>query len=344
MARRALLVGNPTARSGLAEGRIRRALEAMHARGWAARFVSTEPDRRTVGVVRDALSEGGLDVVVYLGGDGTFGEVAEGLLAADTGCALGMLPSGTANDQGKSFGISSDEAALDRNLDVIEAGFVQLIDVGRVERLDPSGAVTSEALFFDSVGWGFQSDVLRVRNRDRLRVAKVPLLRDLYRDQAVYAGAALNRYLSSWTRPTKFSATVVADGQTVVYEKLTDLVISATAIYGGEWVLERLSEPDDGLFELVPFQGRRELFSKAIRDLRHLPVWQEHLDALGVTHSRGLAAATFDLRFHRKDGRPIAAQLDGEEWSGGFHYRVSVIPRALPLVVDEHWVPPWQLG
>ncbi len=344
MAPRVLLVGNPTARSGAAERRIRRAISAMEARGWAPRFLSTEPNGRTVAVVRDAIREGGLDVVVYLGGDGTFAEVAKGLLAADAPCPMGMLPSGTANDQGKSFGIRSDEASLARNLDVIEAGFVRPIDVGQIERLDEGGCATEEELFFDSVGWGLQSDVLSVRNRDRRRVARVPVLRALYRDQAVYAGAALNRYLSSWVKPTKFDATVEADGQTTAFEALIDLVISATPIYGGEWVLERLAEPDDGVFELVPFQGRRDLFSKVVRDLRHLPVWQEHLDALGITHSRGFSAGRFDVRLARP-GRPaVAAQVDGEEWVAGRHFRVTVLPRRLPLVVDEDWFPPWQLG
>ena len=53
-----------------------------------------------------------------MGGDGTFREVATGLL--DSGraedVALAMLPTGTANDQGKSFGLDAGEAALERNV------------------------------------------------------------------------------------------------------------------------------------------------------------------------------------------------------------------------------------
>lgn len=348
---RYLLVGNPTARSGKAAARIERALAAMRARGWDAELLATEPEGRTVGLVRDAVRGDQWDVVVYMGGDGTFAEVAKGVLlgnpagAASTGqgVKMGMLPSGTANDQGKSFGIGASESALEANLDIIEADHAIAMDVGRVDRLDDSDRADRTELFFDNVGWGLQSDILSQRNRDREVVSQIPLLRDVYRDQAVYAGAAVGKMLGSYLEPTKFDVTVEADERRVVYVGLTDLVINNTPVYAGSWVLDRLSDPDDGVFELAPFQGRFDMLSKGIRDLKDLPIWEEHLEAIGLSHSKGMTAAGFDLTFRREGREQIDCQIDGEEWCAGRFFRVQVLAGKLPLIVREDWVPHWKI-
>ena len=61
-------------------------------------------------------------------------EVAAGLYtsARREHAALGMLPTGTANDQGRSFGLHADEAALERNVDVIRAAHETRLDVGEL--------------------------------------------------------------------------------------------------------------------------------------------------------------------------------------------------------------------
>ncbi len=335
---RVLLVGNPTAQSGKAAHRIERTLAAMEARGWSAEGLATEPEGRTVSKVAEVA--GHHDCVVYLGGDGTFAEVAKGILLSGAAVPMGMMPSGTANDQGKSFGIRSSTDALHDNLDVIADQHVIGLDVGHVERL-VDGRPTDEDLFFDSAGWGFSPDVLVARNRDRERVKQVPLLREIYRDQAVYAGAALQRYLASWVEPTKFTARIVADGVHRHYDGLTDLIVKNTAIYAGSWVLEPSARPDDGQMELVPMQGRMDMASKAIRDLAAVPVWQHHLDLLGVTHAEGLSCSELELRFERPGARDITGQLDGEEWLAGDAFRVTVQKNRLPLVVRRGWQPPW---
>jgi len=342
MAKRILLVGNPTAQSGRAAARIEAALGKLAARGHAVQFQPTAPGGLTVQLVKDRLAGGGYDVVVYLGGDGTFREVAKGVIVAGGDIPMGMLPSGTANDQGKSFGISASSEALDRNVEVIDRAFVRPIDAGRIVRLGPDGVADAEDLFFDSAGFGLNPDILARRNLDREVVGQIPLLREVYRDQLVYAGAALRRYLASWVEPTKFRAEIVSDGVAHVYDGLTDLILKATAIYGGSWVLDRESEPDDGLFEVVPIQGRRDWFSKGIRDLAVFPIDQGALDKVGVTHSEGFRGGHFEITLERPGRQDIQSQIDGEEWKPGGRFRVEVVPRVLPLIVPERWRAPWK--
>ncbi len=342
MSRKILLVGNPTAQSGKAESRILDAQVAMKARGWSSRLLPTQPAGRTVALVAADVDATDVDTVVYLGGDGTFADVAKGLLAAKRRVPMGMLPSGTANNQGRSFGVSSSPGALEENLDVIATGHETLLDVGQVEKLDEQGHALATELFFDSVGWGFHADVLEQRNKDRDVVERIPFLRELYRDQAVYAGAALNRYLTSWVEPTTFDAIVETRGAIHRYTLLTDVIINGTPVYAGDWVLDRMAEPDDGRMELVPVKGRRELLAKALLDFRRSPLWREHIEAIGSIHSVGYSADEFELRFTRPGKYDIPCQIDGEEWEAGDSFRVRVLANRLPLLTPPEFVPPWR--
>src|SRR5438105_15757723 len=114
----AVLVANPTAHSGKAADWIRHARAQLDAAQIPHRFVATEPEGATVDRVREAIDDDGARVIIYMGGDGTFAEVAKGILGSPHAheIAMGMLPTGTANDQGKSFGLDTGPAALPRNV------------------------------------------------------------------------------------------------------------------------------------------------------------------------------------------------------------------------------------
>ena len=339
-----LLVGNPTAQSGRAGGYLERALRGLRERGCDARLLPTEPGGRTVGLVTRAVEEEEPDVVVCMGGDGTFNEVGRGLLAASRSVPLGMLPMGTANDQGRSLGVRPGPRAIEKNLGIILAGHLVELDVGRCEVLDEEGRTTEEMLFFDCVGWGMQPEILGQRNRERARVAKVPVLRKIYRDQAVYIKTALGKVARSFIEPTKFSAEVTSDGEMRRWDGLTDLVISNTPVYAGDWISDRYAESDDGKLELVPMQGRRDWASKIVRDARVLPLFQEDLDRLGLKHAESYAASNFLIQLTRPARDGIASQIDGEEWVVGTRFRVTVLTQHLPVITPADFVPPWRFG
>jgi diacylglycerol kinase family enzyme len=338
--KRALLVANPTAQSGRAARWIDDARQALVARGLEVEVMHTLPERGTIAAVAERLDRGGVDLAIYLGGDGTFHEVATGVLRAAKPVPMGMLPSGTANDQGLSFGIKRGE--IERNVDVIAAGHLTLLDVGQVQKLDHDGGVLRESYFYDTCGWGIHPDILVVRNRQRARVAKIPLLREIYRDQAIYVSSSLGKLFESYFSPVKFTCEIVADGVPHRLTGMTDIIISGTPVYAGHWVLDRHAEPDDGKFELVPMQGRRDWASKTLRDLAASPIWQEQLDHLGLTHSEGFSARRFELDFFRLGKGELTAQVDGEEWGSGDRYRVDVLANRLPLITPADFVAPWK--
>ena len=328
-----LLVGNPTAQSGKNKERIDRALALLQAAGIPADLLPTLPEGKTVAAVREALDGGTHRVVIAMGGDGTFREVAAGLYTSKRReeVAMGMLPTGTANDQGKSFGLEALPEALERNVAVIAAGHETRLDAGIYRA---GGASAAPDYFFDSAGWGLSARVLAQRNKDRAVVETLGPIKELYRDHAVYAGAFVKTFLESYVIDDKLRVVATIDGQHVELEGLTDLIIKNTRVYAGAWVFDESSRHDDGIFELVPFVGKRDWASKALIDLAAVPLDEKMLEELGLEHSKTLRGSSFDLEIYDPEGgAPLAAQVDGEEWPANPKVRIDVSPRALRLII-----------
>jgi diacylglycerol kinase family enzyme len=330
-----LLVANAAAQSGRNAAHIQHALTWLASHGVACEVFTTLAGGGTIDAVTRALDTSAVHIVIAMGGDGTFREVAAGLLASTRReeVALGMLPTGTANDQGRSFGLDAGEAALEPNLAVILAGHETRLDAGRIRALNLMGAILAESVFFDSAGWGISARVLAARNADRHVVESIDVLRDVYRDNLVYAGAFIRTFLESYVASDTFEALISADGVQHELLGLTDLVVKGTRVYAGSWVFDRTSAHDDGLFEVVPFQGKLDWASKAILGLDATPLTEDILSTLGIEHSRDFRAAKLAIAFTRPADVPHVAQIDGEEWVASDRVEIDVVRQALRLVV-----------
>ena len=108
-----------------------------------------------------ALAEG-YDVVVAVGGDGTWSHVADRVLASGRqDVAFGILPAGTGNDFGRNLGYDPGDAA--EAVRVLAAGHVRRVDVGRVETPSaPDHAPTEmeSRHFLNVIGFGFDVAVI----------------------------------------------------------------------------------------------------------------------------------------------------------------------------------------
>jgi diacylglycerol kinase family enzyme len=328
-----LLVGNPTAQSGLNEIRIAKAHEAIVAKGARCELFSTLPGGATVAALGKQLAHNAPDVVVAMGGDGTFREVGAALM--DSGLAgqivMGMLPTGTANDQGRSFGLIAGDDALERNVEVLLRGRTTPLDAVDLTGLALDGQEQFRAWSFDSVGWGLSARVLLERNKDRAFVEKLGPLRLVYRDLMVYAGAFSRVFMDSFVTDHTFSVLLRVDGKEHELHGVTDLIIKNTRVYAGAWVLDRSSEPNDGLVEVVPFRNQADWVAKAIVDHDGNPLPDVLRDPGGVVAKDLLRGAEIELSF--KGGVLPLAQFDGEEADPSPRARIRVHPRALSLVV-----------
>jgi len=331
----AVLFANPTAQSGVAAEWIKTARAHLDAAGVPHRFEATAPAGGTVELVRKAVDDDGHRVVIYMGGDGTFAEVAKGILASAhaSQVAMGMLPTGTANDQGKSFGLGAGAGALSRNVEVIAHGATLRIDVGMIT-IEGETPAPRRDLFFDSFSIGLGAATLATRNRDRELVGKIPGLGMFYRNNLVYAGALAQRWLESYVTDVKFDLHATIDGKPYRFTDLLDLIVKNTRIFGGEWVLDPRAEADDGRFELIPIIGRRDFTQKILSTFRASPISESDLRNLGFDLAPPVPGRRFVLEV-KVDGPRPACQFDGEEVPAGDRYTIEVAPRCLRLIVPR---------
>ena len=118
------------------DARVRKAVQALRRDGHLIEVrVTWEPGdaaRLTAEAVAEARNEG-LDCIVAGGGDGTINEVFAAAYAAGlpAGCALGVLPLGTANDFAHAAGVPVDD--LTAALRIAASAPSRAIDLGLVD-------------------------------------------------------------------------------------------------------------------------------------------------------------------------------------------------------------------
>ena len=335
--KRYILVGNPTAQSGQNSERIAKAKALLEEGGVRCELQNTLPDGETIPALASLLAVDPPDVVVAMGGDGTFREVGAALMVSGVRdrVAMGMLPTGTANDQGQSFGLAAGEDSLARNVSVLLKARETLLDAVSLERVGAHGEHQGHDFFFDSAGWGLSARVLLERNRDREAVDKMGPIRHLYRDHLVYAGAFARVFMDSFLRDHTFDVSFNADGQHHEWKGLTDLIVKNTRIYAGAWVLDRSARHDDGLVELVPFRDQADWVQKAFVDHKGNLLPDALKDPASRIATDHVSARLIELRFSGPS-LPLA-QLDGEEANPSPIARIQVHREALRLIVPESY-------
>ncbi|MBL8897552.1 MAG: NAD(+)/NADH kinase [Planctomycetes bacterium] len=167
---RALILSNPIAGSGRAEGKARALIARLEERGVRCEHLATHAR----GEARAFASERsrGFDLVVAVGGDGTLNEVIDGL--PQDAPPLGLLPAGTANVLAHELGLPVEGAPC---ADVLLAGHRRELDLMRV-----NGRVS-----FLMVGVGFDAAVLlELERRRRGPISKLSYLRPIAQAFARY--------------------------------------------------------------------------------------------------------------------------------------------------------------
>lgn len=184
--RRHFVIFNPASGRGRGRRRIQR---YRHLLEGALEHVSFGETTRA-GAERelaDRAVDEGYDVVVAVGGDGTWSHVADRLLASGRDdVAFGILPAGTGNDFGRNLGYDPGDAA--EAVRVLADGHVRRVDVGRVETPsapDHDPQAMEARHFLNVIGFGFDIAVIDAAARARfLRgelLYKVTALQQLFR-------------------------------------------------------------------------------------------------------------------------------------------------------------------
>lgn len=120
------VIANPAA----GRGRGRKALERVRSLlGPQDELVMSQGPGDSERLAAEAAAAGH-PVVTVMGGDGTLGEVINGIAVSGFRAALGVLPVGTANDFAIYVGVPTD---LERAVAIVRAGHLRRVDLGLVE-------------------------------------------------------------------------------------------------------------------------------------------------------------------------------------------------------------------
>lgn len=295
-----LLVRNPVAGQRDVEDDLRRVLSYLAERGWDVSVRLTERQGHATELAREAAAQG-YDMVVAVGGDGTIGEVAEGLVGTTT--TLGVLPVGTGNQWAHMLDLPVwspvyRSALLDASRILVE-GDHRRIDVGKAD----------EHYFVMWCGIGFDAQV--AQDVEPHREARRNLGNLTY-----FVVAVAEAFFMRGTRTT-----VVVDGRALRYRAML-VVIANAQLYGASFKLAPEARLDDGLLDIFVFRG-----SNLIDVFWHyaLLALGRHAGSRGldVLRGRNVYVLTEDTLPTHVDGNPV----------GTTPLSVEVIPRALSVVV-----------
>jgi YegS/Rv2252/BmrU family lipid kinase len=241
----------------------------------------------------ERIAESRPDRVAVAGGDGTVGPVAE--VAGRIDVPLAVIPTGTANDFARAYGIPDDP---------VEAA--ELAAAGQDTKPLELGRLSDGRPFVNVASAGLAS--VAARNAQPLKPRLGPL--------AYGVGAA-----RAATTEAPLEATVRVDGDTVFDDRSWQVIVAVSGAFGGgSGVAE--ANPDDGRLDVVILPaGSRLGLARRAWGLRTRTIASQR----DVEHHRGRLVEV-DL--------PANGELnvDGEIREGGLD-RVTVEPHAFRLVV-----------
>ncbi len=286
--RRAVVIANPAARRAVPTETIRRAaVRALP--GWDVQVAETRASADAPRLAAEA-ARAGVDAVVACGGDGTLNGVLNGLVeSGNPRPVVGLIPAGTANVWAKEARIPRDP---ERALALLDTGVRVPLDLG----VATIGDASRRFLLMCGVGLD-AATVRRVEARPGLKRRLGPVA---FGAQGLVAVA----------RERPWPVRIEVDGVEVAVGLLTLAVAGNTRLYGGVARITAGARLDDGLLDLVTFEGA--------------PGWR----ALPVALRQ--AGAALRGRLGRTDVRGVAYRRGGH---------VSIRPeRALPVQVDGEWI------
>lgn len=280
------------------------------AEGWDVVIRPTEAVGHATELARTAVAAGHR-LVFAAGGDGTLGEVANGL--AGTAVVMAPLPVGTANSFAQELQLPLPGLLHPHRLlqvtDALAAGRVQQMDLGFLSARGMAGDGRYWLLWAGAGADGYLVDQLEPRPKWTKRIG--PL-------------SYILQGLPVMLRLPRFTATVTVDGEGYAGDFTLVLISNSRRYAGGLVTLSPQAYLDDGLFEVWLFRGQGvpDMVGHLLRAR-----WGEPATHPEVTRLYG-------RRITIHSSTPFPFQTDGEP-AGTTPFSVEMRPRALHLLVPS---------
>jgi YegS/Rv2252/BmrU family lipid kinase len=304
-----LLIVNP-ASSGGRTGRIwpdlRRTIEQ------ALGSCEVEMTRAPAHAIEIARQAKGFDRIISVGGDGTFSEVAAGVIEGGHGAAVGIIHQGTGGDYRKTLGI---ENRLDAYLGAIGRGQPRVVDVARAEYRGHDGQ-TGTRVFANaaSIGMGGLVDKYVAEGSHMLGARAQYFMGSL----KALINVAVGRIVADLE---------LAEGKQETIRFPTRIVAVCNGQYfGGGMQIAPMATLDDGILEVLVFAGENRL---PLLTAMNSVYSGQHVKHAAVHHYR---VKSITLRLENDDeGDRFLLDVDGE-CLGRAPIKISVIPKALNVL------------
>jgi diacylglycerol kinase (ATP) len=301
---RPVVIVNPKSGGGLTERRWA-ALVGPLTEGLGAfdhRFTEAVGDGQRL--AREAAASG-RQLVVAFGGDGTISEVTDGILAAGTETALGIIPRGTGGDFRRCLSLPEGIAEAAHHL---RAAPGHRIDVGRATYTTAEGERRTRH-FVNVASFGFSAAAARRANDSSKKLGA----------KLAFLGATM----STLARYENVEVMIRIDGGEPQRRTVMLAAIGNGSFFGGGMKICPESTLDDGLLDLV-----------VIGDLTRFEVMRKISRLYSGTHlsiEQVSSAKARTIEVTPVPGSaPIPVELDGET-PGYLPATFEVRPRALTL-------------
>ncbi len=241
MAGKVCVIVNPAAGRGRGARTLPAIREAFAAVG-VTEIRESEAREGERAVAARAIADG-FTTLVACGGDGTWGNVANGILASGADVRLALIAAGTGNDFAKTVGAPMNDIPLTAKL-AVDGPDIR-VDVGKIE----------DQFFLNIAGFGFDIAVLE-------DIPRIPLLRG----DAVYIVSAL-RQIIGYGGVEIGVKTSAGDRGTLRHLML---VIANAKNFGGAFKIAPEASLSDGKLDAIaiydaPALKRLSLFAAAVK-------------------------------------------------------------------------------
>ena len=280
---------------------IKSAVRELQSAGWKVESAETQSGEHTIELAKQAAAEK-KDAVFAVGGDGTIGNVVNGLIHSDT--ALGVLPAGTANVWSIELGLSpfawTRPWVLRKNASILANAPIHAVDVG----------ICNQLSFMMWAGIGL--DAMTIHSIEpRIRLEKFFAMPE-YTARTIWNAAQWSGIrLRLWV-----------DDHEVEGNFLLAVATNIRHYMGGLSNLSPDAYIDDGLLDLWLFAGNN--LGDALRHAYDL--WRGNHMTSGAAHR-----ITFHTLRVEADS-PYWIQTDGEPRGSTQHTDITIKPRALKML------------
>lgn len=292
--KRALVIINPVAGQKNANRHLTYISDALFNGGYLPAIATTSPTRSGKALVR-AYGKN-VDLIVCIGGDGTLHEVISGVIDHCKDTPIGFIGAGTTNDFAKGIGISTDIVGATNNL---LNGVAMPLDIGEFG---------GERFSYIACCGAFASASYSASRQMKNTIGHLAYILEGIRTLPEL-------------RPVHMR--IETDGALYEDDYIFFAACNTTSIGGVLRLDEHVVNLQDGLLEFLLIKAPRNI-AELTQVVNNLQTRKYTSSLIHMFHSKHVTVHT---------EKPISFSLDGEQFCPPRHFTVSVLPRAVKLLV-----------